>query len=135
MAPRATASITTLGVAGGGPIVWKNVLGGSWYFFGNYEGFRWPQHHHIYRIVPSDLMRQGILQYKDQPVSSCNINMTDHGAVPAGPCDPRGWDQSQPCRPCGSLSRNDFRSIVRGDGSSEMFEHSGISGHLVATVE
>ena len=64
-ASRASFHYNRFGAAGGGPIVSKEVLGGKWYFFGNYEGFRWPNSETLYRTVPSDLMRQGILQFED----------------------------------------------------------------------
>ena len=92
-APRDSFHYNRFGVAGGGPIVWKNVLGGKWYFFGNYEGFRWPNTTTFYRIVPSDLMRQGILQYKDSAGVVQQYNLSGQGTMaqcPAGPCDPRG---------------------------------------------
>ena len=49
------------GAAGGGPIISKNILGGKTYFFGNYEGWRYPQSQTFHRAVPSDDMRNGIL--------------------------------------------------------------------------
>jgi Carboxypeptidase regulatory-like domain len=47
----------------GGPVVWKNVLGGKWYLFANYEGFRFPNSSTRTRAVPSDGMRLGLLQF------------------------------------------------------------------------
>src|SRR5215469_6247082 len=64
-APRASYHYNRFGASAGGPIIPKVILGGKWYFFGNYEGFRWPNSETLYRTVPSDLMRQGILQFKD----------------------------------------------------------------------
>jgi hypothetical protein len=92
-APRDSFHYNRFGVAGGGPIIWKNVLGGKWYFFGNYEGFRWPNTTTFYRTVPSDLMKQGILQFKDSAGVIQQYNLSGQGAMaqcPAGPCDPRG---------------------------------------------
>jgi Carboxypeptidase regulatory-like domain len=93
-APRDSFHYNRFGAAGGGPLIWKNILGGKWYFFGNYEGFRWPNTTTFYRMVPSDLMRQGILQFKDANgvLQQYNLN-TANGPMaqcPAGPCDPRG---------------------------------------------
>jgi hypothetical protein len=51
------------GAAGGGDLTHKEVLGGKWYFFANYEGFRWNNSSTVTRAVPSDAMKQGILQY------------------------------------------------------------------------
>src|SRR5262249_1963332 len=52
------------GVAGGGPIVPKEVLGGKTYFFANYQGFRWGTNNvTIERAVPTQSMRNGILTF------------------------------------------------------------------------
>jgi len=92
-APRDSYHYNRFGGAGGGPIIPKEVLGGKWFFFGNYEGFRWPNSTTFYRIVPSDLMRQGILQFKDSAGVIQQYNFSGTGTMaqcPAGPCDPRG---------------------------------------------
>jgi len=49
------------GGAGGGPIVPKKILGGKTYFFGNYEGFRYPNVGTIERLTPGPGMRLGLL--------------------------------------------------------------------------
>jgi Carboxypeptidase regulatory-like domain len=49
------------GLAGGGPIIPKEILGGKTYFFANYEGWRYPQSQTIARAVPSDAMRLGLI--------------------------------------------------------------------------
>ena len=92
-APRDSFHYNRFGAAGGGPVIWKDILGGKWFFFGNYEGFRWPNTTTFYRMVPSDLMRQGILQFKDASGVVQQYNLSGQGAMaqcPAGPCDPRG---------------------------------------------
>ena len=92
-APRDSFHYNRFGVAGGGPIVWKNILGGKWFLFGNFEGFRWPNTTTFYRAVPSDLMKQGILQFKDSTGAVQQYNLSGTGTMatcPAGPCDPRG---------------------------------------------
>jgi hypothetical protein len=48
----------------GGPVIWKNVLGGKWYLFANYEGFRFPNSSTRTRSVPSVGMELGLLQFK-----------------------------------------------------------------------
>jgi hypothetical protein len=45
----------------GGPVIPKEILGGKTYFFGNYQGFRWPNFTTIERAVPTANMRNGIL--------------------------------------------------------------------------
>jgi len=51
------------GGAAGGPIMPKEILGGKWYFFGNYEGFRFPNALTVTKAVPSDGMKLGLLQF------------------------------------------------------------------------
>ncbi len=57
----------------GGPVISKDVLGGKWYFFANYEGFRWPNSTTVTRAVPSEAMDQGILQFAG---TAYNLNPT-----------------------------------------------------------
>ncbi len=114
------------GAAGGGPLTSKEFLGGKWYIFANYEGFRWNNSTTVTRAVPSALMKQGILQFKDANGVIQYYNMTNApvavpgnpslapaqcpgvaaSSIPAGPCDPRGlwasptvlamWNQYMP---------------------------------------
>jgi len=49
------------GGAVGGPVLPKEVLGGKTYLFFNYEGFRFPQSETIFRNVPSDNLKAGLL--------------------------------------------------------------------------
>jgi hypothetical protein len=49
------------GIAGGGPIIPKEILGGKTYFFANYQGFRWPNSTTLNKMVPSANMRLGII--------------------------------------------------------------------------
>ena len=51
------------GASAGGPVVTKNILGGGWFIFANYEGFRWPGSTTVRRAVPSDGMKLGLLQF------------------------------------------------------------------------
>src|SRR5215469_15920095 len=72
----------------GGPLL-KDKL----FFFVMYEGHRFKKANAITRWVPSDLMRQGILQYKDAGGVVHQVNLaTSTACGPAGglPCDPRG---------------------------------------------
>ena len=98
------------GGAGGGPIIPKEILGGKWYFFGNYEGFRWNNSQTQLRAVPSEAMQQGILQFQGQAYNINPVAVTYNGPAtavltpgqvvqpavcpgPSGagvPCDPRG---------------------------------------------
>lgn len=88
------------GAALGGPLIPKNFLGGKWYFFTNYEGFRFPQSQIIEKTVPTPLLRAGVIQineggtyvpYNLNPNPVTVNGVTYQPAVcPAGSCDPRG---------------------------------------------
>jgi hypothetical protein len=76
------------GVAGGGPLIPKEILGGKTYFFANYQGFRWNNSVTIERAVPTQEMRNGILTF-----AGVQYNLaTGTNCGPAGgvACDPRG---------------------------------------------
>lgn len=49
------------GVAGGGPLIPKDLLGGKTYIFANYQGTRFPLSETYDRLVPTANMRNGIL--------------------------------------------------------------------------
>ena len=82
------------GGALGGPLGSKSFLGGKTYLYGNYEGRRYPNAQSRYeRAVPSAMMRNGILQYRDAngDVNAVVLNSgTGCGPTGTGPCDPRG---------------------------------------------
>jgi hypothetical protein len=101
--PKPDYHYNRFGGAAGGPIISKDVLGGKWYFFANYEGFRWPNSTTITRGVPSPAMEQGILQfggvaynlnptpvtYTGPATAVLTPGQTIQPAVcPAGPCNP-----------------------------------------------
>ena len=87
------------GAALGGQLIPKRVLGGKWYFFTNYEGFRFPQSQIINKLVPTQLLRAGVVQineggtfvpYNLNPTPVTVNGVTYAPAVcPAGSCDPR----------------------------------------------
>ncbi|HXN95291.1 MAG TPA: carboxypeptidase regulatory-like domain-containing protein [Candidatus Acidoferrales bacterium] len=81
----------------GGPLLPGRHLGGKTYFYGFYEGHRYPGIAAFDEwTVPSALMRQGILQFLDstgtvhqvdlKTSKACNVTATN----PTGACDPRG---------------------------------------------
>ncbi len=72
----------------GGPI-WKNKT----FFFANYELRRFPQSQQISRIVPTAMLRQGILQFQDAAGNVVAYPLaTSTLCGPSGnqACDPRG---------------------------------------------
>ncbi len=85
------------GAGVGGPMIPGKHLGGKTYFYAFYEGRRYPGVAQVYEwTVPSMLMRQGILQFKDahdvvhqidlKTSTACNVTPTN----PSGACDPLG---------------------------------------------
>ncbi|MGA2197896.1 MAG: carboxypeptidase-like regulatory domain-containing protein, partial [Bryobacteraceae bacterium] len=89
------------GGALGGPLFPKPFLGGKWYFFANYEGLRYPNAQVFSKIVPTALMRAGVIQVPNAAGTYIPYNLgpntvTVNGVqypsaiCPAGACDPRG---------------------------------------------
>ena len=89
------------GTAIGGPIIPKNFLGGKWYAFFNYEGFRFPQSAIYTRAVPTATLRAGVIFINEGsagyvPYNLNNSPVTVNGVTypvatcPNGSCDPRG---------------------------------------------
>ncbi|SPF42845.1 Cna B domain-containing protein [Candidatus Sulfotelmatobacter kueseliae] len=74
------------GVAVGGPIIPKEILGGKTYFFFNYQGARWPNSETVTKLVPSADMRTGILHDPANPTTtSYNLNILDPRTVGGTP--------------------------------------------------
>src|SRR5437899_1490452 len=71
----------------GGPI-WHNKT----FFFFNYEGRRFPQQSTFTRLMPSNQLRQGILQFKDAAGNTVAYNLASSTLCGSGStaCDPRG---------------------------------------------
>jgi len=61
------------GGALGGPVLPKDFLGGKWFLFANYEGFRFPNSTTVTRAVPAEGMKLGLLQFGG---SVYNLNPT-----------------------------------------------------------
>jgi len=85
----------------GGPLIPRDILGGKTYVFVNYEGYRFPNVSSYEHIVPSDLLRLGVIQVPNsagvwQPYNINPYPVTYQGvtyspaACPSGLCDPRG---------------------------------------------
>jgi hypothetical protein len=143
--PKPSFHYNRFGAAGGGPLISRNVLGGKWYFFGNYEGYRWKQSASVFRIVPSPALEQGILQFGTTAYNLNPTAVTYNGPAtaaltpgqvvapavcPAGPCDPRGlgisptvqsmWTQFMPASntsSCLGLSRCDHLNVLGFTGN------------------
>lgn len=87
------------GGALGGPIGSKDFLGGRTFFFGNFEGFRYPNSETITRNVPSPALQLGLLTDTATGAVDYNLNnapVTYNGNTYAanygctGLCDPLG---------------------------------------------
>jgi hypothetical protein len=89
------------GASIGGPITNKEVLGGKTYFFFNYEARRFPQSTSFERLVPSDLLKAGVIQLPNNAGVETAYNLNPYpvrlngvtyapAVCPAGACDPRG---------------------------------------------
>src|ERR1022692_95305 len=85
----------------GGQLIPKNVLGGKWYAFFNYEGFRFPQSAIYKATVPTATLRAGVIFINQGsagyvPYNLNNSPVTVNGVTypvatcPNGACDPRG---------------------------------------------
>jgi hypothetical protein len=88
------------GASLGGPMTPK-IWGGKTFFFFNYEGYRFPNSTTISRLVPSALLRAGVIQVQNSagqfvPYNISPTPVTVNGVTynPAtcagGACDPRG---------------------------------------------
>ncbi len=86
--PKADIQDNRFGGRLGGPIV-KNKT----FVFGNYEGRRFDTVQQVFRTVPSDLLKQGILQFRDPAGNVQQFNLKNSnvcGATGDQACDPRG---------------------------------------------
>jgi hypothetical protein len=92
--PRVKFHDNRFGGGFGGPLLPGKHLGGKTYFYGFYEGHRYPGAASYFEwAVPSALMRQGILQYADAGGVIHQVNLktsTACGTNGGVACDPRG---------------------------------------------
>jgi len=118
--PQPSAHFHRFGADAGGKIPHSDFLGGSWYIFGNYEGFRNPLSSTFERNFPTAALKAGFLQLNGEVINlnqvatvlpgtgtsyaansatcvaaaGCNKGAIPQGTVipctGAGGCDPRG---------------------------------------------
>jgi len=67
----------------GGPIVSKKFLGGKTYFFGNYEGFRYPNSATVTREVPGPGLEQGLISLCSAACGTASETYTVYNLNPA----------------------------------------------------
>jgi len=98
--PLPSSHYNRFGASVGGPVL-PNFLGGKWYLFGNFEGYRFPNNSTYEVAVPSAMLRQGIIQVQNSSGAyvpfNINPNPVTVGGVTYQPakcgsalCDPRG---------------------------------------------
>ena len=101
--PRPSYHYNRFGGSVGGPIASRSFLGGQWFIFANYEGFRWPNSATTTRATPSADMRLGLLtsgtttyNLNPYPVTSAegtvygpNANCTAANGFTNNVCDPQ----------------------------------------------
>jgi hypothetical protein len=102
------------GVAVGGPILPKEILGGKTYLFFNYQGARWPNSETITKLVPSTDMRNGILHDPANPATTYNLNTLDPRGIGINSYAQQLWTTYMPApnagtvNPCGGLTGDNF---------------------------
>lgn len=90
----------------GGPIMPKPFLGGKWYAYFNYEGLRFPNVSSYEHLVPSALLRAGVVQIANSAGTYVPYNLNPYAVTVNGTtyqpavcangslCDPRGIGMS-----------------------------------------
>ena len=125
-----SSHFSRFGASAGGEIPKFNLLGGKWFLFGNYEGFRFPSASEFEESFPLPSLRAGIIHIVDNGTPyTINVNpyaVTDPGCgsapgcklahdnfttvgtsvpttmCPAGPCDPRNLGITEDGTPTGT---------------------------------
>jgi hypothetical protein len=89
--PLPSYHFSRFGVAGGGPLLNKDIWGGKTYLFANYEGFRWPNSATVERATPSASMRLGLLYFGGTYYNLNPYAVTFNSVLyPGTALDPRG---------------------------------------------
>jgi hypothetical protein len=81
----------------GGPML-PTMAGGKTFFYFNYEGNRYPRSGVFERNVPSDLMRQGIVQFRDATGTPISYQIKDYDprGIGLNPVAKQLWDTYMP---------------------------------------
>lgn len=81
------------GASLGGPMGPWNVLGGKTYFFGMYQGYRFPKTATYEAAVPSDAMRQGLVTFGG---TQYDLNLMDPREIGINPVVQQMWTKYEP---------------------------------------
>lgn len=76
---QASSHFSRFGATAGGKIPHVNFLGGGWFIFGNYEGFRFPSSSSFEENFPLPSMRAGIIHLQGQTINLNPTATTDPG--------------------------------------------------------
>lgn len=76
-----SSHFSRFGAAAGGKIPHVNFLGGGWFIFGNYEGFRYPQSSVFEENFPLPSMRAGLIKIAGEVVNLNPTATTDPGTT------------------------------------------------------
>lgn len=130
--PIVSSHFNRFGADAGGRIPHSKYLGGDWFIFGLYEGYRFPQAVTFTRTMPLPSLRAGLIHLNGQTINlnpfpvvdpgcgtvrgNCKITTTGqtiqptlcpgdaNKGIPAGPCDPRGLGTTSNGTPTGTLN-------------------------------
>ncbi|HEV2288009.1 MAG TPA: carboxypeptidase-like regulatory domain-containing protein [Candidatus Acidoferrales bacterium] len=72
-----SSHFSRFGASAGGEIPHSNFLGGNWFIFGNYEGYRFPQNSIFERAFPTATLRTGLMQMDGEVINPNNVATTD----------------------------------------------------------
>jgi len=130
--PIVSSHFSRFGAGAGGRIPHSHYLGGDWFIFGLYEGYRFPQAVTFTRTMPLPSLRAGLIHLNGQTINLNPFPVVDPGCgtvrgrckittagqtiqptmcpgdaskgIPAGPCDPRGFGTTLNGTPTGTLN-------------------------------